>query len=212
MNYFLHPFVSNSDLTKLWLEINAVDERDLNEAFRFGTLVHALILEPHKVDLIRLQVEGETYTREEIDLARKMKIAFNNDALCRQLLSQSEFEVEMYNEATLFEHEGFSFLLDTRRKYDGWIASANWGWDLKSTACTSQAQFEASIRQFDYERARVFYAKGSGAIQDVIIGVSKINFKIFKVFMKHGDQLWQEGERKCCELAFKYWSLKAITV
>lgn len=208
-NYFSHPFVSNSDLSKLKQDLSGADERDYQEALRFGTLVHAIILEPHKVDLIRLQVEGVQYTKEEIDTARKMKISFLNDSFCRDLLPKSEIEVEMYHPATSFEHNGISFTMDTRRKYDGWLSLVNWGWDLKSTTATTQQGFEASISQFDYDRARVFYAAGSGAMQDVIIGVSKVApYRVFKVFMKHGDDLWQSGHRKMNELAFKYWMLK----
>jgi hypothetical protein len=85
-----------------------------------------------------------------------------------------------------------------------------WGGDLKSTTATSQAQFEQAIGMFDYDRARVFYAAGSGAIQDVIIGVSKVApYRVFKVFMKRGDRLWSSGEAKMNEIAFKYWSIKA---
>jgi hypothetical protein len=118
MNYFAHPFVSNSDLSRLKLELGATEEPDYTEALRFGTLVHAMILEPHKVDLIRLQVEGVQYSREEIDTARKMRVSFLNDGFCRNLLLQCDCEVEMYNPATQFEHQDIPFQLDTRRKYD----------------------------------------------------------------------------------------------
>jgi hypothetical protein len=211
--YFGHPFVSNSDLTALQCELQGQSQGDLSEAFRFGTLVHALILEPHKVDLILRAVDGEQYSLQEIHIARLMRMSFYNDAFCRDLLAKSETEVEMYNEGTRFHYNNISFALNTRRKYDGWIRPVNWGWDLKSTTATSQNQFEASVRQFHYDRARVFYSKGPGALQDVIIGISKsAPYKIFKVFLRHGDALWQEGERKCAELAFKYWTLKQEVV
>jgi hypothetical protein len=46
-------------------------------------------------------------------------------------------------------------------------------------------------------------------MQDAIIGVSKYApYRVFKVFMKHGDELWRSGAKKCNELAFKYWMLK----
>jgi len=213
MTYFSHPFVSNSDLTRLAKELAPTDQIEYSEALRFGTLLHALILEPHKVDLIRLVVNDVQYSRQEIDTARKMKESFMNDSFCRQLLGQSEFEVEMYNEETAFEHNGIRFELPTRRKYDGWIRLTNWGWDLKSTAATSQASFESCVSRLDYDRARVFYAKGPGAIQDCIIGISKHPpYRVFKVFLKHGDPLWLEGERKMNELAFKYYMLKENVV
>jgi hypothetical protein len=207
-NYFSHPYCSNSDLSKLKAELSGQDAFDTTAAFSFGTLVHAMILEPHRVDLIKRSVDGNEYTPEDIRTARLMRTSFMNDSFCRSLLERSEVEVEMYHEATRFEHNGIGFTLDTRRKYDGWLSLVNWGWDLKSTTATSQAQFEAAINQFDYDRARVFYAAGTGAMQDCIIGVSKVTYKVFKIFMKHGDALWQSGVDKCNALAFKYWMLK----
>jgi hypothetical protein len=209
MNYFEHPYCSNSDLSKLKGELSQQDQQEYAEALRFGTLVHAIILEPHKVDLIRRMVDDYCYTPEEIRIARCMKVSFLNDSFCRDLLARSDVEVEMYNPKTDFEHNGISFTLSTRRKYDGWLSLVNWGWDLKSTTATNQDQFLSAISQFDYDRARVFYAAGSGAMQDVIIGVSKVApYRVFKVFMKHGDALWKSGVQKCNELTFKYWMLK----
>jgi hypothetical protein len=214
-SYYAHPFVSNSDLSGLARELQASDQAEYSDALRFGTLMHAMVLEPDTVDMFRRRVFGHDYeyADEEIRLALRMKLAFLNDAFCSNLLKRSEKEVEMYNPATRFTHEGFEFTIDTRRKYDGYIRSAGWGWDLKSTTATTKAGFEAAIARFDYDRARVFYAKGPGAIQDVIIGISKRPpHHLFKVFMKMGDPLWQSGEAKCNELAFKWWALKSVTV
>lgn len=214
-NYYSHPYCSNSDLSRLKQDLSTPEEiQNYENAFRFGTLVHAIVLEPHKVDLIRRVVfsdDGRTYaySKEEMHLARLMKMSFMNDHFCRELLTRSEVEKEMYHEDTPFEHNGIAFTMHTRRKYDGWISLLNWGWDLKSTTATSQQAFEATISRFDYDRARVFYAAGSGAMQDVIIGVSKVApYRVFKVFMKHGDDLWRSGMRKMNDLAFKYWMLK----
>lgn len=208
--YFTHPFISNSDLSRLKLELGTAQEPDYTEAKRFGTLVHAMILEPHTVDLIRRMVGEYTYTLDELNTARKMRVSFGNDSFCRNLLASCEKEVEMYNPGTRFSHQGVDFTLNTRRKYDLWSPIAGWGGDIKSTTATTQAGFEAAIDRFDYDRARVFYAAGPGAVQDCIIGISKVApYRVFKVFMKSGDRLWQSGERKMQELAFKYWSIKA---
>jgi hypothetical protein len=86
----------------------------------------------------------------------------------------------------------------------------NWGGDVKSTTATTQAGFEAAIDRFDYDRARTFYAAGPGATQDCILGISKVApYRVFKVFMKRGDKLWQSGERKMSELCYKWWAIKA---
>lgn len=213
MNYFEHPYCSNSDLSKLKAELSQADAMDYENALRFGTLVHAMILEPHRVDLIRRQVDGGQYSAEDVNIARKMRVSFMNDSFCRDLLAKSEVEVEMYHKDTAFEYNGILFTIHTRRKYDGWLSLVNWGWDLKSTTATSQQGFEASIGQFDYDRARVFYAAGTGALQDCIIGVSKVApYRVFKVFLKHGDALWISGQRKMNELAYRYWALKEAVV
>lgn len=210
MSYYAHPYISNSDLSRLQFELSGKDDVDTDAAFAFGTLVHAMILESHKVDLIRLQVDGRQYTREDVDTARKMRLSFLNDAFCRDLLVKCDVEVEMYNAGTRFSHAGIDFTLNTRRKYDLWCSLVGWGGDIKSTTATSQQQFEDAITRFDYDRARVFYAQGPGATQDVIIGISKAApYRVFKVFMKEGDALWQSGKEKMNELAFKYWSIKA---
>lgn len=213
MNYYAHPFCSNSDLTKLKQELMAPDEvKEYANALRFGTLVHAVILEPDTVDYIIGTVVGTDYryTKEEIDTARKMKVSFMNDSFCRMLLKQCATEVEMYQEDTPFSYNGIDFAISTRRKYDLWSPQLNWGGDIKSTTAKSETQFLSAVRQFDYERARVFYSKGPGALQDVIIGISKYPpYKVFKVLMKAGDALWQAGERKMNEIAYKYWALKS---
>jgi hypothetical protein len=212
MNYYDHPFCSNSDLTSLRKDLLSADQlANYEEALRFGVLVHAMILEPHNVDLYEHKIIGQPYdySEAEFQIARKMRLSFLNDSFCRGLLTKSRTEVEMYNEDIPFEFNGIPFTLNTRRKYDGWLDLVNWGWDLKSTTATNQAGFESAIRMFDYDRARVFYAVGPGAIQDCIIGISKVApYRIFKVFMKHGDSLWISGHQKMNELAFKYWALK----
>lgn len=87
------------------------------------------------------------------------------------------------------------------------MPSMNWGGDIKSTSATTQAQFESAVRQFDYDRQRFFYMNIAGSDKDVLIGISKENFRVFKVFIKRGDELWESGRQKCMELAFKYWTM-----
>lgn len=203
--YRAHPFVSNSDLSRLkggYLNV---------EAFRFGTLTHSMILEFPTVDIIKGTIQGKTeqYSEAEIKLARTMRLAFINDSFCRRLLDSCSVEVEMYNANTAFSYDGHDFAIDTKRKYDLWSWAAGWGGDLKSTQATTEREFLRDVDQFDYDRGRVFYAAGPGALQDVIIGISKkVPHKIFKVFMKRGDPIWMRGERKLISLAHDYWQAK----
>jgi hypothetical protein len=208
-DYYSHCYVSNSDLTALELELMpAVVKRDYQKALDFGILFHAMILEPETVDHIRRTVRDHQYSIEDFNAAKRMRDAVRMDQFSQDLIRMCEKEVEMYNAGTVFEYNGTSFTLDTRRKYDLWNRIANFGADFKSTTATNQTSFVNAVQRFSYDRSRVFYAKGSGAKKDVIIGVSKTNFKIFPVFMREGCPLWLEGERKVNELAYKYKNLK----
>lgn len=196
--YRAHPFVSNSDLSKL--KGGYLDP----EVMRFGTLFHSVTLEYSTVDLIKGVIKGHhyQYSPAEIKLARSMRLSFLNDSLCRQLLATCAVEVEMYNADTRFYHEGRWFSLDTKRKYDLFAWAAGWGGDIKSTSATSEGEFIKDIDRYDYDRGRVFYAQGSGARQDIIVGVSKVApYRVFKVFMKAADARWKRGTDKMNELA-----------
>jgi len=198
--YFAHPYVSNSALSKLnskWLNL---------AAFRTGTLIHSVILESKSVDYIQRIINGYdyVYTPEEIKLAQDMRRSFLSDPFCASLLKACSVEVEMYDENTWFD----DIALNTKRKYDLWNYSTGWGGDLKSTTAKTYAEFLHHVDQFDYDRARVFYAKGPGAKQDVIIGISKYPpHPIFPVIMKEGDPLWTRGTLKVNHLAKMYHEL-----
>ena len=65
--YYNRPEVSNSDLTELK---NLLHPRmqfgDKEAAFRFGTLVDAIITEPARVNYYQLTVDDVKYTEEEL--------------------------------------------------------------------------------------------------------------------------------------------------
>jgi len=42
---------------------------------------------------------------------------------------------------------------------------------------------------------------------DILIFISKVNFKIFKVPVKRDSEIYREGKAKYQELAFKWWTL-----
>ena len=47
---------------------------------------------------------------------------------------------------------------------------------------------------------------------DILIFISKVNFKIFKIPIKRGDKIYRVGKAKYQELAFKYWTLFAEAI
>jgi len=112
----------------------------------------------------------------------------------------------MVTENKEFEY-AVPFSLPVRCKWDLWMAGFNWGGDIKSTVATTQKQFEEACRHFDYDRQRWWYMNIAGSAQDILIGISKKNFKIFKLTIRRGDEFWKSGREKALELAFRYWQL-----
>ncbi len=205
--YYSRPEVSNSDLTELWKYFLPGDRvLDLEKAFRFGNLVDAMITEKERVDFYSLKVDNEQFTSEEFEVANRMLNVFRKDELCMRLLSMSTGQL-VFNKQINIDYYGFLFSMPGRCKYDLFAKALGWGGDIKSTACTTQKAFEDSIRHFDYDRSRSWYMDLSGADKDVIIGISKINYKIFKVYINRGDKLYNDGKEKYQELAFKWWLL-----
>ena len=206
--YFGRNEVSNSDLT--WLKNYYQPEMDevvKEKAYRFGSLLDAIITEPFKVDYFKKKVEDVQYTDEEFEKAEQMKKSFLNDPFAKNILSQSDMQKVMIVNRNFTYEDDMNFKLDVRCKWDLWMQNLGWGGDLKSTTATTQKQFEEAIRYFDYDRQRAWYMDIAGSDQDILIGVSKVNFKVFKVPIRRGDELYEAGFKKYNELAFKWWAL-----
>lgn len=209
-NYRAFPAVSNSDLT--WLEELYMPEDikiDLRKAFANGTLIDCMITEPEKVDYFKLRVEGETYqySREEFDSAKEMKRAFYKDAFCSAFVKQCKFQHITYKPSFKIKFDGFEFTLPAKCKWDLFRPDIDLSGDIKSTACTSQKQVEEVIRHFRYDRSRAWYMDLENRSNDILIFISKVNYKIFKVPVKRESSIYKDGKQKYEELAFKWWSL-----
>ncbi len=204
--YFSRPEVSNSDLSDLKKILYGGDEFDPTEAYKFGTLIDCMLTEPEKVDFFSFTCSGEQYTPEQFSIAKKMKRAYYNDRLARHMLEGADTQKVMFRDM-LIEYDGFEFTLPARCKWDIWMPKVIWGGDIKSTTATSQKQFEAAAKYFDYDRQRAFYMDIAGSDQDMLIAISKVNFKIFKIPIRRGDDFFKSGQQKYKELAFKYWNL-----
>lgn len=211
-NYYSRSEVSNSDLTELK---NILHPRmqfgDKEAAFRFGTLVDALITEPQKVDYYRLSVDDVVYSEDEFrhgqELQKALRTEAKNDAFLAAVLSNADTQRCMVNKAQQFTYCEFPFTLDTRCKWDWWLASAKFGGDLKTTSASSQAEFEEAVDFFDWDRSRAWYMDIAGSDKDFIYAISKKNCRIFKKFITRGDEVYTRGRQKYEELAFQYWCL-----
>lgn len=206
--YYLRPEVSNSDLGMLAAYfMNKEQLYDIEQAYRFGNLIDAMITEPHRCDHMRYRVDGEQFTAQEWQTARLMLEAFRKDAFCSLLLKQSQGQ-KVFDRILQFDYSGVQFEIAARCKFDLWMPDLGYGADIKSTTCTTQKQFEDSIRFFHYHRQGAWYMDISGARKHLFIGISKkYPYKIFKVPITTDSLLYENGKAECSELAFKYWCL-----
>lgn len=210
--YYNRPEVSNSDLTELK---NLLHPRrqygDKEAAFRFGSLVDAIITEPNRVNVYRYTVDNIQYTAEEFALAREMykslRMEAKKDEFLSKVLDLSDTQRFMVNRAQRFEYGGFPFHLDTRCKWDWFLSVCNFGGDLKTTFAATQKQFEEAIDFFDWDRSRAWYMDIAGSNLDFIYAISKKNCLVFKKHIKRDDAIYQRGREKYEELAFQYWCL-----
>lgn len=211
-SYYLRTEVSNSDLTELKNYLYPRTQYgDKEKAFKFGTLVDALITENERVHYSKRMVDDVTYSREDFELGLAMREALRKEArkdeFLRAVLSNSDTQKFMVNKSQRFLYGNFEYTLDTRCKWDWWLPSFGFGGDLKTTFAESQNQFNEAIVFFDWDRSRAWYMDIAGSQQDFIYAISKKNLKIFKAFIRRDDDTYKRGKEKYDELAFKWWML-----
>lgn len=141
--YYNRREVSNSDLTELKNLLHPRQQfGDKEAAFRFGSLVDAIITEPSRVNIYRYTVDDVQYTADEFELAREMhkslQMEARKDEFLAKVLELSDTQRFMVNRAQQFEYGSFPFTLDTRCKWDWFLSTCNFGGDLKTTFATSQ--------------------------------------------------------------------------
>lgn len=211
-SYYLRTEVSNSDLTELKNYLYPRTQYgDKEKAFKFGTLVDALITENERVHYSKRMVDDVTYSREDFELGLAMREALRKEArkdeFLKAVLSNSDTQKFMVNKSQRFLYGNFEYTLDTRCKWDWWLPVFGFGGDLKTTFAESQNQFNEAIDFFDWDRSRAWYMDIAGSQQDFIYAISKKNLKIFKAFIRRDDDTYKRGKEKYDELAFKWWML-----
>ncbi|MGR4857858.1 hypothetical protein ABLT32_01990 [Bacteroides pyogenes] len=211
-SYYLRKEVSNSDLTELKNYLYPRQQYgDKEAAFKFGTLVDALITENDRVRYDKMMVDDYVYTSEEFELGLAMRDSLRKEAEKDQFLStvliQSDCQKFMVNKQQEFHYGSFAFHLDTRCKWDWWMPAFGFGGDLKTTFASSQKEFDEAIDFFDWDRSRAWYMDIAGSDRDFIYAISKKNCKIFKAFIRRGDETYNRGKEKYEDLAFKWWQL-----
>jgi len=206
--YRQFPAVANSDLSwmqKYWEPENVIIDKE--KAYKFGNLIDAIITEPHRVNYFKYRVDDVQYLKEDFDLAAAMKKAYFKDRFCMMMNTHCSFQHISYQPAFAIQHEGFEFTLPAKCKWDLFCKSFDLSGDIKSTAATTQKQFEEACHYFDYYRSRAWYMDIEGRNNDVLIGISKKNCQVFKIQIKRGDKYHKLGRQQYQELAFRWWYL-----
>jgi PDDEXK-like domain of unknown function (DUF3799) len=206
--YYNRAEVSNSELgalEKYWMPQSYII--DLESAFRFGSLLDAMITEDHLVDYFKNTVAGVKIEKAEFEKARQMKKVFFADSFCKSLAAQCEMQKVTIKHDWPIQYEGVEFKMDMRCKWDFFAPRIDLSGDLKTTASTTQKQFEDSIFHYNYDRQAALYMDLENKSNFIFIGISKVNLKIFKVIVKRGDATYNSGKAKYQELAFRYYYL-----
>jgi hypothetical protein len=207
--YYDRPEVSNSVLSELQQYFNPTFTwYDPEVAYRQGNLVDFTLTEPTRINYFKrtIDIYDQPFTEEEFEMAKQMKKSFMKNELAAKIYRLSEFQ-KIFTGQVDFTYGSFEFSLQMRCKYDMFSQILKWGSDIKSTASTSQKQFEDACVHFDYPRSRVLYMLLSKSERDLIIGISKKNYEVFTIPIVRGDKWWNEGLEKLTDLAFKYWVL-----
>ena len=207
--YYSRKEVSNSDLSKLKNQLHPVDMPDPTQAYQFGSLIDAMLTENNRVNYFKRTCDDIQFSKEDFEIALQMKKSFMADETCRMMIANSDAQKIMITERDDFNYKGIQFSMPVRCKWDIWRQDWGWGGDIKSTTATTQEQFEAAIRYFDYDRQRAWYMDIANSDKDVLIGISKKNFKIFKVFINRESELYKTGLQKYSYLAYMYNLLNA---
>ena len=211
-NYYERSEVSNSDLTELKNLLHPhIQYGDKQAAFRFGSLVDAIITEPERVNYFQHTVDNVQYTEEEFEHAKEMLRSLRHEARTDTFLKKgleiSDTQCCMVNKQQAFEYGGFAFTLDTRCKWDWFLCKFGFGGDLKTTFASTQKEFDEAVDFFDWDRSRAWYMDIAHSDRDFIYAISKKNCCVFKKFINRDDAIYQRGREKYEELAFQYWCL-----
>lgn len=208
MDYYDRPEVSNSDLSALKAYLECADRNFTGKEhfLYFGNLFDAMLTEPERISLSKKTFDGQPVSERDWNLALRMKKSFLKDPFARHVAQNSGKQTVIIDDVKLY-YSGMPFTLKMRCKLDFDLSPINLISDLKSTSAASQEQFEAAIENFDYDRQAAVYMTLGKVDRYAILGVSKKNSKLFKVFINKESQLYQSGMEKFKELAFKWWTL-----
>ena len=183
MSYFLHHYLSWSDMKRLRKIVDPKfqDPADLEEIFKFGTLFHALVLEPHKAD----------YSHPNLARAIRMKDTWFKDEFCRKIMMVDDLK----REHEFYRVNKFGGI-NIRCKADFISKKLGLCGELKGLACANERAFEEAIDRFDYDGAAAWYLEGSELPRYLLGGVGKESDVLFKRVIDRNHKYYKRGMEK----------------
>lgn len=196
--------ISNSMLTAFKCEIEGKEPPKASEAFAFGSLVDAMITEPHRIDWFTKTFDGEP--QRKFDDANRLYNTFRMNNIGKIILQSKSINFQHISRTSkLFQYGDAEFWLDLRCKWDFFGSISG---DIKTTDARTMQSFIDACYMFDYFRARAFYMDIEGTNTDYLIGLSKTTANVFLIQIKRGDKYHSLGVEQYTDLCTKWWMMK----
>jgi hypothetical protein len=204
--YFKLPHASNSGLKEAHKLFSASEsgERDLTGAYEFGSAIDALLTNPGELNTLNLTNEQ----RQDVLLMRK---ALSKDPTYNALCAKADKQVVFTHDAFPIEIDGLQTTIRAKCKYDFWQPRMNFGCDLKSTVAKDQPAFSAAAIFMKYPMQGAWYMDITNSDRFVIIGISKINYKVFTFSIRRGDEHYIKGRAQYMYHSKSWWKLYGVT-
>lgn len=210
-------YISNSTLGTFYDALYCVEDRCDNLAyiFAFGSLVDAMITEREKLDFKRYWLyddglnEWLKFDYFDWKRAEDMAAAALLDPTIKLILNGAQFQYIYLRKSFEYEYNGQTIIMPTRCKFD--ILNKRFGLaaDIKTTACTTQESFVASISHFKYYRQAAVYMDLAKVDKMWYFGIGKKKGKngkypIFKFAISRGDDIYNKGKYQYGKLGYLY--------
>lgn len=198
MNYFDHPYASNSNIKEISDRYYGREKPgNIQLIFDFGSAFHAGIVEPHKADFTNVSVADR-------ELIAEMSKTFWRDEMCRNIAMVSDFR----REHAFYRKDKFG-LIGTKCKCDGDSKKLRLILELKGLSVSSDKQFGDSIEYLGYDQGAAWYlntTEGHVRYQyKLIVGISKKDPELmFKRLIGWDHALYKTGYAKALE-GVKVW-------
>lgn len=205
MNYFDHPYLSNSKLSAFERQLSSRDQYDASGNYKTGQLVDAFTTEAHRANHLDRTVDEYTYTREEWNKGKKMRDVLFADKVCSIIISMSEPQTEIYRDDFEVEWGSLRFTIGAKCKLDFLSKKLNTAIDVKTTAAKTHEVFVAAVHHLDYPRQAAWYMNIAGVDKFLFAGISKEKIpQLFKYWVFRDDEVYKKGFERYNYLASKY--------